>query len=85
MKQDGCVGMHRHLLHPRHVCAAIAFTGALYGYFAGPSCGLNRFFSSLNPALVILITSLSIHPTIQEHNPRSGLPQSAMVSAYCMY
>jgi serine incorporator 1/3 len=65
--------------------AAITLTGVLYGYFAGPGCGLNRFFISLNLALIILITGLSIHPSIQERNPRSGLAQSAMVSAYCTY
>ena len=33
----------------------------------------------------MLITILCIHPTIQEHNPRSGLAQSSMVAAYCTY
>lgn len=63
----------------------ITFTGLLYAYFAGSDCSLNRFFISFNLALCILITLISVHPTVQEHNPRSGLAQSAMVAAYCTY
>ncbi|KAF8622553.1 hypothetical protein AX15_006906 [Amanita polypyramis BW_CC] len=63
----------------------ITMTGVLYAYFAGPGCGLNRFFISLNLALSILVTIMCVHPLIQEHNPRSGLAQSGMVAAYCTY
>ena len=63
----------------------ITLTGLLYAYFAGSGCTLNQFFISFNLALCILITLISIHPTVQEHNPRSGLAQSAMVAAYCTY
>ena len=65
--------------------ATIALTGIMYGFFASSGCGLNRFFISFNLALCILITILCIHPTVQEHNPRSGLAQSSMVAAYCTY
>lgn len=65
--------------------ATIALTGVMYGFFAGSDCSLNRFFISFNLALCILITVLCIHPTVQEHNPRSGLAQSSMVAAYCTY
>ncbi|GLB40572.1 putative serine incorporator (Serinc) [Lyophyllum shimeji] len=60
-------------------------TGILYAYFAGSDCTLNRFFISFNLALVILATILSVHPTVQEYNPRSGLAQAGMVAAYCTY
>ncbi|KAF9523557.1 serine incorporator/TMS membrane protein [Crepidotus variabilis] len=63
----------------------ITLTGLLYAYFAGSGCTLNQFFISFNLALCIVITLLSVHPTIQESNPRSGLAQSAMVAAYCTY
>jgi len=63
----------------------ITMTGILYAYFAGSSCGLNRFFISLNLALCILATVMCVHPSIQEYNPRSGLAQSGMVAAYCTY
>lgn len=63
----------------------IAITTVLYVFFAGSGCTLNRFFISINLALCILITIMCIHPVVQEHNPRSGLAQSAMVAAYCSY
>ncbi|KAG9315055.1 serine incorporator/TMS membrane protein [Chiua virens] len=69
------------------VMYAITFTltGVLYGYFAGSGCTLNRFFISFNLALCIVSTIVSIHPLVQEYNPRSGLAQSGMVAAYCTY
>ncbi|KAF9234123.1 serine incorporator/TMS membrane protein [Melanogaster broomeanus] len=63
----------------------ITLTGVLYGYFASSDCTLNRFFISFNLALCIVITIISIHPAVQESNPRSGLAQSGMVAAYCTY
>lgn len=63
----------------------ITLTGLLYAYFAGSGCTLNQFFISFNLSLCVLITAMSIHPAIQEANPRSGLAQSAMVAAYCTY
>ncbi|PPQ69010.1 hypothetical protein CVT24_000085 [Panaeolus cyanescens] len=63
----------------------ITLTGLLYAYFAGSGCTLNQFFISFNLALCIVITLLSVHPQVQEHNPRSGLAQAAMVAAYCTY
>ncbi|EPQ54350.1 TMS membrane protein/tumor differentially expressed protein [Gloeophyllum trabeum ATCC 11539] len=65
--------------------ATITLTALLFTFFAGPGCTLNRFFIAFNLALSIIITILSIHPIIQEHNPRSGLAQSSMVAAYCTY
>ncbi|KAF8905016.1 serine incorporator/TMS membrane protein [Gymnopilus junonius] len=63
----------------------ITLTGLLYAYFAGSGCNLNQFFISFNLALCIVITIMSVHPAVQERNPRSGLAQSAMVAAYCTY
>ncbi|KZO91127.1 TMS membrane protein/tumor differentially expressed protein [Calocera viscosa TUFC12733] len=65
--------------------AAIALTGVMYAFFASSGCTLNRFFISFNLALMVIITILSIHPAVQEANPRSGLAQSAMIAAYCTY
>ncbi|KAF9007647.1 TMS membrane protein tumor differentially expressed protein [Cyathus striatus] len=64
---------------------SITLTGLLYAYFAGSGCTINRFFISFNLALCVVATIMCIHPTIQEHNPRSGLAQAAMVAAYCTY
>ncbi|KAF8121780.1 serine incorporator/TMS membrane protein [Boletus edulis] len=63
----------------------ITLTGVLYGYFADSGCTLNRVFISVNLALCIISTILSIHPRVQESNPRSGLAQAGMVAAYCTY
>lgn len=63
----------------------VAVTSVLYAFFAGSGCTLNRFFISFNLALCIIITIICVHPVVQEHNPRSGLAQSAMVAAYCTY
>ncbi|KAF5391340.1 hypothetical protein D9757_002041 [Collybiopsis confluens] len=63
----------------------ITITGILYGFFAGSSCTLNRFFITFNLVLSIIITIMCIHPVVQEYNPRSGLAQSGMVAAYCTY
>jgi len=63
----------------------ITLTGVLYGYFADSGCTLNRLFISINLALCIISTILSIHPRVQESNPRSGLAQAGMVAAYCTY
>lgn len=65
--------------------AVIALTGVMYAFFAGSECTLNRFFISFNLALCAVITILSVHPAVQESNPRSGLAQSGMVAAYCTY
>lgn len=64
---------------------AITLTGVLFAFFASSGCTLNRFFIGFNLALCILITILCVHPTVQEHNPRSGLAQASMVTAYCTY
>jgi serine incorporator 1/3 len=63
----------------------VTVTGLLYGYFSGSGCGLNTFFITFNLFLCLLITALCISPQVQEANPRSGLAQSSMVSAYCTY
>jgi len=35
--------------------------------------------------LLLIISTLSVHPVIQDSNPRAGLAQSAMVGVYCTY
>lgn len=65
--------------------AAIALTIILYIFFAGSGCGLNTFFITFNLALSVIATLLSISPPVQEVNPKSGLAQASMVTAYCTY
>lgn len=33
----------------------------------------------------IIISAISVHPVVQDYNPRAGLAQSAMVAVYCTY
>lgn len=39
----------------------------------------------INLIFVVIITVLSVHPAIQNANPRAGLAQAAMVCVYCTY
>lgn len=41
--------------------------------------------SQVNLILLIAISAISIHPRIQDYNPRAGLAQAATVSVYCTY
>ncbi|KAK3077673.1 hypothetical protein LTS18_009610, partial [Coniosporium uncinatum] len=60
--------------------ASIAMTVVMYIFFASSGCSMNQAAITINLLLVLAITVLSIHPTIQMHNPRAGLAQSAMVA-----
>ncbi|KAG7202801.1 hypothetical protein KM043_009962 [Ampulex compressa] len=66
----------------------IALVGVvlLYTYFGHMStCSLNIFFITFNLILCIIISIVSILPFVQEHQPRSGLLQSSVVSMYVVY
>lgn len=39
----------------------------------------------MNLIILLIISAISVHPTVQEHNPQAGLAQSAMVAIYCTY
>ncbi|KAF7393949.1 hypothetical protein HZH68_010768 [Vespula germanica] len=67
---------------------AIAVTGVvlLYVYFTHPyECALNKFFISFNLILCIIISIISILPSVQKHQPHSGLLQPSIVSLYVIY
>lgn len=46
---------------------------------------MNQSFITVNLILIIISTIASIHPLVQEYNPRSGLAQAAMVCVYTSY
>lgn len=48
-------------------------------------CELNKFFISFNLILCAITSVISILPTVQEHQPRSGLLQSSVVTLYVVY
>jgi len=56
-----------------------------YIYYAVDGCGLHKFFVSFNLILIIGISVVAILPKVQEHQPRSGLLQSSIISAYVVY
>ena len=65
--------------------ASIVLTTLLYVFFAGSGCGLNTALISINVALALICVVLAISRPVQEANPRSGLTQAAVVTAYCTY
>uniref|UniRef100_A0A146LIL8 Putative serine incorporator n=1 Tax=Lygus hesperus TaxID=30085 RepID=A0A146LIL8_LYGHE len=67
---------------------ALAITGIvlLYCYFTLPDdCGWNKFFISINLILCFVASAVSIMPSVQESQPKSGLLQSSVVTLYTVY
>ncbi|XP_019604155.1 serine incorporator 3 [Rhinolophus sinicus] len=65
---------------------SIIFVGLLYAYYTKPDgCTENKFFISINLILCVVVSIISIHPKIQEHQPRSGLLQSSVITLYTIY
>lgn len=58
----------------------------LYAYYTRPDgCTENKFFISVNLILCVIVSIISILPKIQEHQPRSGLLQSSVITLYTVY
>ncbi|KAM6147658.1 serine incorporator 3 [Erethizon dorsatum] len=65
---------------------SIVCVGLLYTYYTKPDgCAENKFFISINMILCIVVSVISIHPNVQEHQPRSGLLQSSIITLYTQY
>uniref|UniRef100_H0XNH4 Serine incorporator 3 n=1 Tax=Otolemur garnettii TaxID=30611 RepID=H0XNH4_OTOGA len=65
---------------------SVIFVGLLYTYYTKPDgCTENKFFISINLILCVVVSIISVHPKIQEHQPRSGLLQSSVITLYTMY
>lgn len=64
---------------------AITMCIITYVYFCHDGCSMNQAASTVNLILGIIITVLSLNPTIQEYNPNCGLAQAAIVTVYCTY
>uniref|UniRef100_A0A8C0TR75 Serine incorporator 3 n=1 Tax=Canis lupus familiaris TaxID=9615 RepID=A0A8C0TR75_CANLF len=76
------------LLSVTSICyiLSVVFVGLLYTYYTKPDgCTENKFFISINLILCFVVSIISIHPKIQEHQPRSGLLQSSLITLYTMY
>ncbi|MCJ1351782.1 MAG: hypothetical protein MMC33_001766 [Icmadophila ericetorum] len=65
--------------------ASFAMTIIMYIFFAGSGCSMNQAAITVNLIVLLIISFISIHPSIQEYNPKAGLAQSAMVAIYCTY
>lgn len=54
---------------------------------SGAQCFREIVIDELQVNLIVLlvVSAISVHPTIQEYNPQAGLAQSAMVAIYCTY
>ena len=64
---------------------ALAMTIVQYIFFAKSGCSMNQAAITINLLLWIAVSAISVHPTIQEYNPKAGLAQAAMVAFYCTY
>ncbi|SCU85935.1 LANO_0C06062g1_1 [Lachancea nothofagi CBS 11611] len=64
---------------------ALGMTVAMYVIFARDNCTMNQVSVTVNLLLSIITTGLSVHPKVQEYNPKCGLAQSSMVAIYGTY
>ncbi|CAH0747311.1 unnamed protein product [Diatraea saccharalis] len=81
-------GWYAALLLAMLTCFTLTITGIvlLYVFYTKSSgCDLSKFFISINLILVVIASAVSILPAVQEHQPRSGLLQSSVVSLYVLY
>ncbi|RVE50549.1 hypothetical protein evm_004776 [Chilo suppressalis] len=81
-------GWYAALLLSMLTCFALTLIGVvlLYVFYTKSSgCDLSKFFISINLILVVIASAVSILPSVQEHQPRSGLLQSSVVSLYVFY
>jgi hypothetical protein len=65
--------------------ASLVMTIVMYIFFASSGCSMNQASISINLVLFLIVSFISIHPAVQEYNPKAGLAQSAMVAIYCTY
>jgi hypothetical protein len=64
---------------------SITMTVVQYVFFAGGGCSMNQAAITINLILLFVVSAISVHPGIQDYNPKAGLAQSAMVAIYCTY
>lgn len=65
---------------------SIVFAALLYVFYTKPDdCTENKVFISLNLIFCVAVSIVSILPKVQEHQPRSGLLQSSIITLYTLY
>lgn len=66
--------------------ASIVAIILLYVFYASkPPCNLNIFFVTLNLFLCLIVSIISVLPTVQTYHPTSGLLQSSFVTLYVVF
>lgn len=65
--------------------ASLAMTIVQYIFFASSGCSMNQAVITINLLLFLAASAISVHPAVQEYNPKAGLAQAAMVAVYCTY
>ncbi|XP_076456941.1 putative serine incorporator isoform X2 [Babylonia areolata] len=87
-EETGSKGYYIGLFFFTAIFYIVALTAVVlfYVYYAdSSSCKLHKFFISFNLILCVIISVIAILPKIQEAQPRSGLLQASIISAYVMY
>ncbi|KAK9448985.1 serine incorporator/TMS membrane protein [Limtongia smithiae] len=64
---------------------SLVLTILMYVFFAKDGCSMNQAAITVNLILMLIVSAISVNPTVQEYNPQAGLAQSAIVSVYCSY
>lgn len=64
---------------------SLAMTIIQYLFFARSGCTMNQVAITINLILLLAVSAISVHPTVQEYNAKAGLAQAAMVAVYCTY
>ncbi|KAI1095950.1 serine incorporator [Rostrohypoxylon terebratum] len=64
---------------------SLAMTIIQYIFFAKSGCSMNQAAITINLIFWLAISFISVHPTVQDSNPKAGLAQAAMVAFYCSY
>lgn len=65
--------------------AFIVMTVLQYVFFGAGGCSMNQTVISLNLVFLVVASAISVHPNVQDQNPRAGLAQASMVAVYCTY
>lgn len=65
--------------------ASIVMTILMYCFFASSGCSMNQAAITINLVVMLIVSFVSVQPTVQEYNSRAGLAQAAMVAVYCTY
>ena len=65
--------------------ASVAMTVVMYIFFAKSGCSMNISAITVNMILFLIISFISVNPSVQESNQKAGLAQAAFVTVYCTY